>query len=306
MPESTIKTPKTDIWKVKFSQLALHDNPRTDIVKLDELALSIKFNGVIEPLSGYRKEGKYVIVNGSRRYYAMEMLFNTDNSDTECLFNIIPRGSSEEDILVRQLTANTGEQLNPLERAMAVKKLQDAGWESKKIANQLGLSQTYIKRLLSLATAPEELINLVKQKTVMATFAMDRIAEGKAKVEEFLATHKDGGFSRYEQEELPLDEPELKSKKEKKQGDITKKDLEVGSGVKIPNSWNEFKKYADKADYLEMWEGKLYSPQEVFQFLLRLKNNEIAWDDIKSYFMATKEKKPSKVNDEFVERQYPT
>lgn len=289
------RQPRTDLYKVSFTKLELHPNVREDIVKLDELILSIKENGVIQPLSGYKKDGKWYVIDGSRRYYAMKSMYEADNVDTECTFMIIPRSSTDEEIIVRQLTANSGEPLSPLEKSYAVKKLLDAGWNTKTIAGKLSISETYVKRLLSMVNAPEKFIALVKNKTISATFAMDMIAEGKAKVEDFLTTHQDGGFSHYEAQEI-FAEPEFKSKKEKKQGDITKKDLM--DGTKTINSWNEFKKYCDKADYLEMWEGKIYSPQEVFFFFLELKNNNMAWEGIKDFFMATIEVKEKKVKDD--------
>lgn len=290
-----IKAQKKDIWKVKFSQLVLHDNPRMDIVELTEIVMSIKAHGVIEPLSGYSMVGKYYVRNGKRRYCAMEIIWNSEGLDTECFFLIEPRGTTEVQGLLRQLIANSGKDLNPLEKGIAVKRfIEEFGWTINEVATNLQFSDVYIKRLLSLANAPDEFLEQVKNKTLSATFAMDMIAKGKSYVSDFLKTHKDGLGSTYEETEM-FEEPEFK-KKESKQAKITKKDLT--DKTNIPNSWNEFKKYSDKADYLEMWEGKIYSPVDVFQFLLRLKNNEIVWDDIKDFFMASTEAKENKIKDD--------
>lgn len=297
MPEEITKARRVDLWKVKYSQLALHPNVREDLGEIDELTQSIKLHGVKNSLRGYRNKDVFCVIDGSRRYAAMEAIYNELGTDIECSFICQPQGTTDEQILLDQFTTNDGgKPLTPLEQAYGVKKfIEDFKWNTKKIADKLCKSEVYIKRLLSLVNAPADFIALVKKKDISATFAMEKIAEGKAHVEDFMKTHKDGGFNKYEEKQLFEGEKEFE-KKEGKQAKITKKDLT--DKTNIPNSWNEFKKYSDKADYLEMWEGKIYSPVDVFQFLLRLKNNEIVWDDIKDFFRASTEPKEKKVKDD--------
>lgn len=301
MPEEN-KARRVDLWKVKYSQLALHPNVREDLGEITELVESIKLHGVKNALRGYRNGGLFCIVDGSRRFAAMEMIYNELGTEIECSFICQPNGTTDEQILLDQFITNDGgKPLTPLEQAYGVQKFIEHGWDTKKIAHKLGKSETYIKRLLTLVHAPADFIALIKKKDISATFAMEKVAEGKASVEDFMKTHTDGGFSKYEEQPL-FDDPEFKEK-ESKQAKITKKDVLEAGEVKQANSWNEFKKYADKGDYTEMWEGKIYSPQEVFFFMLELKNNNMSWDGIRDFFMATKEVKEKKVKDDISDKK---
>lgn len=137
------------------------DQPRKsfDQGTLLELAMSIRERGVLEPIVVRPVDGgKYEIVMGERRWRASQLAGLTQ-------IPAIVRELSDEDASTDALLENfQREDLNPVERAKAIKKLLDyMSWE--KCLKTLGVADSTMRRYLDLLDLPDEILNemLAKQ-----------------------------------------------------------------------------------------------------------------------------------------------
>jgi len=131
------------------------DQPRKtfDQGTLLELAMSIRERGVLEPIIVRSAgEGRYAIVMGERRWRACQMAGLTQ-------IPAIIRELSDEDANTDALIENfQREDLNPVERARAVKKLLGfMSWE--KSLKTLGVSDSTMRRYLDLLDLPEPILS---------------------------------------------------------------------------------------------------------------------------------------------------
>lgn len=137
------------------------DQPRKifDQGTLLELAMSIRERGVLEPIVVRPVDGgRYEIVMGERRWRASQLAGLTQ-------IPAIVRELSDEDASTDALLENfQREDLNPVERARAIKKLLDyMSWE--KCLKTLGVADSTMRRYLDLLDLPDEILNemLAKQ-----------------------------------------------------------------------------------------------------------------------------------------------
>lgn len=137
------------------------DQPRKhfDKVKLQELGRSITINGLIQDIAirpdpGHR--GHYVIIAGERRWRAMK-LEGIEITTAKVYHTMDPAALASI-----QVAENVGrEQMNPIEEAVAYKKLFDVGYSFKQIADRVSTSETTVKyrmELLMLIPALQELV----------------------------------------------------------------------------------------------------------------------------------------------------
>lgn len=136
------------------------DQPRKtfDQGTLLELAMSIRERGVLEPIV-VRPVGndRYEIVMGERRWRASQMAGLTQ-------IPAIIREMSDEDASTDALVENfQREDLNPVERARAIKKLLNfMSWE--KCLKTLGVADSTMRRYLDLLDLPESVLNELIEK----------------------------------------------------------------------------------------------------------------------------------------------
>lgn len=127
------------------------DQPRKTFYQesLEELAQSIKERGVLQPIVVRPMDGgKYQIVMGERRYRASRLAGLTQ-------IPAIIRELSDEDTHADALLENfQREDLNPVERAKAIKELLDMmQWEQ--VSKTLGVTEGTLRRYLEILELPE-------------------------------------------------------------------------------------------------------------------------------------------------------
>lgn len=178
-------------------------NPRLDIniVRLNDLADSIKQVGLLEPLIVRPVEDGYEVVVGERRYRAAQQV------GLKTVPTVV-RQYSDEEVLELNLVENIQrEDLSAIEKGNCCKQLLEK--YSKKfsniqaLANRLGVSSATVKTWISLTEAPKEIQKMVAPTQVKrkgtpegkidyttATTIMRRIAEPEKQIElgEKLAT----------------------------------------------------------------------------------------------------------------------
>lgn len=132
------------------SLIAAGDNPRKDLGDLAELAISIKANGLLEPIVATPGEhGRYLIVAGHRRHAAAEL----------AALETVPvyvRVMDDQQRVAAMLVENLQRSdLSPLEEAGAFRRLvDDYGMPQRKLAETIGRSQGHISKRLALLDLP--------------------------------------------------------------------------------------------------------------------------------------------------------
>jgi ParB family transcriptional regulator, chromosome partitioning protein len=136
--------------------------PRTnfDEGRLEELAQSIKSNGVIQPLL-VRKiaEGRYQLVAGERRWRAAQ---RADLQRVPCVVKEIPEDKMLELALIENIQR---QELNAIEEAYAYKRLiETLEITQEALAQKVGRDRTFITNYLRLLRLPEDIQQLVESE----------------------------------------------------------------------------------------------------------------------------------------------
>ena len=142
--------------------------PRTyfDEKKLEELANSIKKNGVIQPIAvrpDKEDPGRYEIVAGERRWLASQKaglhevpIIVLELDDNEALEVAIVENIQRDD-------------LNTVEEAKGYKRLADEfGYDHEKIAKFMSKSRSHVSNTLRLLTLPMDIIGMIEQGSLTA------------------------------------------------------------------------------------------------------------------------------------------
>lgn len=133
--------------------------PRQDMdqTSLEELAQSIKAQGVMQPIVLRTVEsGKYEIIAGERRWRAARL------AGLEVIEAIIREVPDEAAIAMALIENIQREDLNPVEEAVALQRLQqEYELTQQEVANAVGKSRATVANLLRLLALPDEVKTLV-------------------------------------------------------------------------------------------------------------------------------------------------
>ncbi|HSV33285.1 MAG TPA: ParB/RepB/Spo0J family partition protein [Pyrinomonadaceae bacterium] len=137
------------------------DQPRTrfDQDRLNDLALSIKSNGIIQPLLVRRRGGMYELIAGERRWRAAQL------AEIKSL-PVIIREIPDERVLELSLIENIQRQeLNPIEEAKAYRKLiGELNLQHDEVARRVGRDRSVITNYLRILKLPDDIQALVAQE----------------------------------------------------------------------------------------------------------------------------------------------
>lgn len=177
--------------------------------KIQELAQSIKENGLIQPII-VRKSPVlgYEILAGERRYRAS-----------------IAAGLSEVPVIVKQLSDQNmmlhsiienlqRENLNPIEEAKAYQSLIDKGFTHTEIAEKMGKSRPYITNLVRLLGLPKHILTEVESGRLSQAHARLLIQLSSDKQDKLLNRIQTENLSVRQVEQI-LQKTKKSSKKEK-------------------------------------------------------------------------------------------
>jgi ParB family chromosome partitioning protein len=139
--------------------------PRTRFTDqaLDELAQSISVNGVIQPIVLRKKNGKYEIVAGERRWRAAQRAGLRK-------VPAVVRDVSDEKLLELALIENIQRaELSPIEEAKAYRRLVDEmGMTQEMLASHVGKERSRITTSLRLLKLPDDIQKLIDEEKLSA------------------------------------------------------------------------------------------------------------------------------------------
>jgi ParB family chromosome partitioning protein len=137
------------------------DQPRKyfDQEKIEELALSIKQHGLLQPIILKEENQGYVIIAGERRYQACMQL---NMKTIPALIRQYQNKKIPEISLIENIQR---ENLNPIEEAKAYQHIISTyQYKQHELALKVGKSRTHIVNILGLLKLPEDVLQLVEQQ----------------------------------------------------------------------------------------------------------------------------------------------
>lgn len=163
-----------ELRTIKISDI--HPNPyqpriHFDEKKLEELAQSIKENGLIQPII-VRKSSVigYELLAGERRWRASQLAGMTE-------IPAIVKELSDDDLLYQAIIENLQRSdLNPIEEATSYQKLISKGLTHDEIAQIMGKSRPYISNLLPITESSEQTQEAVKAGKISQGHARQLVA----------------------------------------------------------------------------------------------------------------------------------
>ncbi|MEQ1923829.1 MAG: ParB/RepB/Spo0J family partition protein [Pyrinomonadaceae bacterium] len=169
------------------------DQPRTQFTEanLEELAQSIRANGVVQPIVLRQIGGRYQIVAGERRWRA---------SQRAGLRRIpaVVKEVSDDKLLELALVENIQRQeLNPIEEAKAYRKLIDTlGLTQEMVAERVGKDRTIITTSMRLLRLPGEIQRVIEEGGLSAGHGRALMMTDDPKIQRRLANEAiDNGWS---------------------------------------------------------------------------------------------------------------
>ena len=254
-PKTVVKDSETK--RISISDLSRNPyQPRETFneFKLDELANSIKKNGIIQPIAVRPKKsetGKYEIVAGERRWLAAQKAglhdipVNVLNlSDVESLEVAIVENIQRDD-------------LNPIEEAKGYKRLTDEfNYDHENISKLMSKSRSHVSNTLRLLTLPNDIIGMLEEGTLTSGQARPLIGLANASqiAEEVVAKN----YSARKVEYLVKSKKGLTSKNKHYDADIIKAQERIekilGLKVNITNKKNNSGKITVEYKNLEQFE----------------------------------------------------
>ena len=166
-----INTNKVSIKDITRNKL----QPRKHFDKesLDELANSIKKQGVIQPIvvrPDKTSEGKYEIIAGERRWLASQ---NAGLHEVPVVILNVDDVKSLEFAIVENVQRRD---LDPIEEAQGYQKLiTDFNYNQEKLSQFIGKSRSYIANSLRLLSLPDDILLMVQQENLSAGHARSLI-----------------------------------------------------------------------------------------------------------------------------------
>ena len=166
------KVPALDLPKSSYFSISISDLERSrfqprkyfDEKKINELAESIKKNGLIQPIAVRKgKNNAYEIIAGERRWMAAQKagmhevpVIVFDLNDNQSLEIAIIENIQRED-------------LNSIEEAKGYDRLiKQFNYDHEKLSEFMGKSKSHISNTLRLLTLPDEVIKLVEEGLLTA------------------------------------------------------------------------------------------------------------------------------------------
>ena len=142
---------------------SLQPRKQFDEDSLSDLATSIKVHGIVQPLIVKKKNNRYLIIAGERRFRAARM---AGLNEVPVLVADYDEAQIHEVSLIENIQR---EDLNPIEEAAAIRFLmKQHDMTQEEVAARLGKSRPVIANALRLLQLPESVIDLLRDGSLSA------------------------------------------------------------------------------------------------------------------------------------------
>lgn len=141
------------------------EQPRTRFAEenLEELTQSIKANGVVQPIVVRKKDNKYQIIAGERRWRASQ------RAGLQKIPAVVKEVSDDKLLELALIENIQRHDLNPIEEAKAYKNLVESiGLTQETVAERVGKNRTVITTALRLLKLPEDIQKLIEEQKISA------------------------------------------------------------------------------------------------------------------------------------------
>lgn len=161
------------IQMLQLEQIHQAANMRTTLNRVDELAESIRHNGLLHPVRVVRADddashGKgYELVFGYRRVAALARI------GSEQVPAMIEDAADDASVLVARITENLQrDNPSPIDEAREMQRMIDVfGWTQAQVADKLGVHRTQVTKRLGLLSLPEKVRDWVSEGKLTASAA---------------------------------------------------------------------------------------------------------------------------------------
>jgi ParB family chromosome partitioning protein len=250
------KKEKEEVRKIPVSKIIPNRfQPRTifDEEKIEELALTIRTHGMIQPIVVREcEDGKFEIIAGERRWRAVQKLGWSE------IPAIIKNLNDKETASVALIENLQREELTPIEEAMAYAKLLELhNLTQEALAQRLGKGQSTIANKLRLLKLPQEVQEALLHRTITERHARALIVlKDKEKQLKLLQEIIDKQLNVKQTEDRVLKMLESSDRKPKPKRKAFSKDMRIAvntirqsltmvanSGVAVDSEEEEFEDY---------------------------------------------------------------
>ncbi len=166
---SAVHKDKSDYFEINISDIypsSLQPRGELDTESLYELAESIKKHGLLHPIILNKKDGKYFIVAGERRWRAYKII---GLKTIRALVGEYEDKESSEIAIVENVQRQN---LSTLDEAKAyIRLIDEFGYTHEQIAQRIGKSRSYIVNTIRITRLPIEILKLLQEKKITAGHA---------------------------------------------------------------------------------------------------------------------------------------
>ena len=159
-----IEEERSKLMEINTSDIvANEDQPRKNFVEeeLKDLASSIEKYGIIQPLLLKKKEDKYEIIAGERRFRAAKL------AGLEKVPAIVKDITDHESSRIAIIENIQRKDLNPVEEAMSYRHLLDSqDLTQKELAEEIGKSRQYIGNTIRLLNLDPRVLKLLEDEKI--------------------------------------------------------------------------------------------------------------------------------------------
>ncbi|MFH1291611.1 MAG: ParB/RepB/Spo0J family partition protein [bacterium] len=156
---------KDQLWEIPISTISPNPKqPRKNFnpKELDELAVSIKEYGVLQPiLVSEKDDGGYQIISGERRFRAAKI------AELTSVPSIVKQLEDRQKLEVSLIENIQRENLRPLEEAFAYKRLMDEfGLKQQEVADKVGKARPTIANTIRLLDLPDKIKDALNEDKI--------------------------------------------------------------------------------------------------------------------------------------------
>ena len=186
-----IEEERSKLMEINTSDIVANkDQPRKNFNEEDlkDLAASIEKYGIIQPLLLKKKEDKYEIIAGERRFRAAKL------AGLERVPAIVKDITDEESSRIAIIENIQRKDLNPVEEAMSYRHLLDSqDLTQKELAEEIGKSRQYIGNTIRLLNLDPRVLKLLEEEKISVSHGKKLLStkDGEKQYKEAIKIIKD-------------------------------------------------------------------------------------------------------------------